>query len=389
MKTTMLKNEFWYGGAVYEGYRQPVSADDIVDWDFRENPTHNQIMPLFLSSKGRYIWSNAGFRISFRKGEILAEGPEIIVLEDGFHDLRGAYLAAMKAHFPFHEIKLSDRFFQTPVYNSWIELTYYQTQDNILKYAKGILENGFPAGVLMIDDGWSPYYGRWQFRGDNFRDPKGMIRELHEMGFSVMLWICPFITPDTVEFREARDKHFLIETPEGKPRILEWWNGYSAALDLTNPDAMKWLKDQLDVLMDMGVDGFKLDAGDPCYYHAGDKMFRDVSGDELSRLWAEFGEQFAFNELRVCFRAGGYSLMQRLCDKQTKWDETGIAGLIPDTLIQGLTGHPFGSPDMIGGGEYTCFLNGNENACTPEMFVRYAQIAALMPVMQFSVEGTA
>ena len=76
--------------------------------------------------------------------------------------------------------------------------------------------------------------------------------------------------------------------------------------------------------------------------------------------------------------------MQRLCDKQTKWDESGIAGLIPDTLLQGLTGHPFGSPDMIGGGEYTCFLNGNENACTPEMFVRYAQIAALMPVMQFS-----
>ena len=54
---------------------------------------------------------------------------------------------------------------------------------------------------------------------------------------------------------------------------------------------MKWLKDQLDVLTDMGVDGFKLDAGDPCYYHAGDKLFRDVSTDELSRLWAEFGEQ--------------------------------------------------------------------------------------------------
>ena len=76
--------------------------------------------------------------------------------------------------------------------------------------------------------------------------------------------------------------------------------------------------------------------------------------------------------------------MQRLCDKRTVWDETGIAGLIPDTLIQGITGHPFGSPDMIGGGEYTCFLEGNDAACTPEMFVRYAQIAALMPVMQFS-----
>lgn len=384
MKTKILANECWYGGAVYEGYRQPISIESIVEWDFRENPTHNQIMPLFLSSKGRYIWSDVGFRISFRKGSIEADGPAEIVLQDGFHDLRGAYLAAMKSHFPFHEIRLSDRFFKEPVYNSWIELTYYQTQDNILKYAKGILENDFPAGVLMIDDGWSPYYGRWQFRGDNFQDPKAMLKELHDMGFSVMLWLCPFITPDTVEFREGRDKHYLIETPDGKPRILEWWNGYSTALDLTNPEAMKWLKDQLDELMEMGVDGFKFDAGDPCYYHAGDKMFRDVSTDELSRLWAEFAEQYAFNELRICFRAGGYSLIQRLCDKQTKWDETGIAGLIPDTLIQGLTGHPFCSPDMIGGGEYTCFLNGNENACTPEMFVRYAQIAALMPVMQFS-----
>lgn len=45
----------------------------------------------------------------------------------------------------------------------------------------------------------------------------------------------------------------------------------------------------VDVLMDMGVDGFKLDAGDPCYYHAGDKLFRDASTDELSRLWLSLG----------------------------------------------------------------------------------------------------
>lgn len=32
---------------------------------------------------------------------------------------------------------------------------------------------------------------------------------------------------------------------------------------------------------------------------------RDVSTDELSRLWAEFGEQFAFNELRSVFPGRG------------------------------------------------------------------------------------
>ena len=51
MQTKFLENEFWYGGAVYESYRQPVGAEDSVVWDFRENPTANQIMPLFLSTR--------------------------------------------------------------------------------------------------------------------------------------------------------------------------------------------------------------------------------------------------------------------------------------------------------------------------------------------------
>ena len=245
MNAKFLENEFWYGGAVYEGYRQPVGAEDTVEWDYRENPTANQMMPFFISTKGRYIWSEEGFQIQFHRGEIRAEGRSEILLKGGFRTLRGAYLEAMKQHFPFHDIKLSKRFFEAPVYNTWIELTFYQEQEKVLEYARGILKHGLPAGILMIDDGWSPYYGKWQFRKDNFADAKGMIKQLHDMGFQVMLWLCPFITPDTVEYRETRDKHFLIETPEGKPRILEWWNGYSAALDLTNPEALQWLKAQL------------------------------------------------------------------------------------------------------------------------------------------------
>ena len=384
MEFQMLDQEFWYGGAVYEGYRQPVGMKDCVEWDFRENPTANQLMPLFLSSKGRYLWSEAGFLIRFHEGKVTVEGNSKIELQEGFQNLRGAYLAAMKAHFPFHEIRLSNRFFEAPVYNTWIELTFYQAQDKVLEYARGILEHGLEPGILMIDDGWSPYYGKWEFRRDNFPDPEAMLRELHDMGFQVMLWICPFITPDTLEYRETRDKGFLIRTPEGKPRILEWWNGYSAGLDLTNPEAMSWLKKQMDKLQEMGVDGFKFDAGDPCYYTAGDLMQEDVTTNELSRLWAAFGEQYELNELRVCFKTGGYSLMQRLCDKHHSWEENGVGGLIPGTLIQGLTGHPFGSPDMIGGGEYLSFLEDYEEKFEPELFVRYCEIAALMPVMQFS-----
>lgn len=384
IKFNFLEKEFWYGGAVYTGYLQPIGESDCREMDFRENPTANQLMPLFVSTKGRYLWSEEGFRIQFADGMIRAEGMTDILLGEGYENLRGAYLAAMERHFPFHEIKLSRRFFEAPVYNTWIELTFYQAQEKVLEYAGGILEHGLPAGILMIDDGWSPYYGKWEFRRDNFPDAKKMIEQLHEMGFQVMLWICPFITPDTVEYRETREKKLLIETPEGKARITEWWNGHSAALDLTNPAALEWLKEKLEALRDIGVDGFKFDAGDPYYYFEEDHMYRKVSMNEISRLWAEFAEQYEYNEMRASFKAGGYSLMQRLCDKHHSWTENGVGGLMPGILLQGLTGHPFGSPDMIGGGEYLSFWENYEKNFQQELFVRYCEVAALTPVMQFS-----
>ncbi len=61
----------------------------------------------------------------------------------------------------------------------------------------------------------------------------------------------------------------------------------------------------------------------------------------------------------------------------------GIASLIPHTLAQAMTGHAFTCPDMIGGGEYLEFT-GRTDPIQPELFVRYAQIAACMPMMQFS-----
>ena len=57
---------------------------------------------------------------------------------------------------------------------------------------------------------------------------------------------------------------------------------------------------------------------------------------------------------------------------------------MPGMLLQGLTGHPFGSPDMIGGGEYLSFQENSGECFDAELFVRYCEIAALMPVMQFS-----
>ncbi|MEZ4763043.1 MAG: hypothetical protein R3C26_07555 [Calditrichia bacterium] len=42
-------------------------------------------------------------------------------------------------------------------------LMYDQNEADILTYAQAIIDNGFPPGVLMIDDNWQEDYGTWEF----------------------------------------------------------------------------------------------------------------------------------------------------------------------------------------------------------------------------------
>ena len=381
MKIKFQENEFWYGTCVKYGMKMPIGSDTEIELDLTSNPTPNQAMPLLISTKGRSIWSDQGFPV--RVGDGAIEVPDSCLLEETGGSLREAYLGVMKEHFPFRGMP-AENLFGKIIYNTWIELTYNQNEEDILAYARRILESGMPSGVLMIDDGWAENYGDWRFHSGKFPYPEQLLKTLHEIGYEVMVWICPFISPDSLKYREAKEEGILVLTSEGETYLAKWWNGYSAVLDFSNPKAVQWLKRQLDALLDMGVNGFKFDAGDSMYYRNDNVTFGNVTPDEQSRMWAEFGEQYPYNEYRAAFRAGGYALLQRLCDKDHSWGENGIASLIPDTLLQGITGHTFGCPDMIGGGEYLNFQNMEKYGLDEELFVRHCEIACLMPAMQFS-----
>jgi alpha-glucosidase len=258
---------------------------------------------------------------------------------------------------------------------------YDQNQEDILEYARAIIANNYPPGVLMIDDNWQEDYGKWNFHQGRFSDPKMMMDSLHDMGFKVMLWVCPFISPDCDVYRELDRKGLLMKDEDSKSAMVRWWNGVSAELDLSNPDAGDWLNKQFDHLMDeYGVNGFKLDGGDPIYYK-GLKSHKDILPDEHTRLWGEIGLRYPLNEYRAMYKMGGQPLAERLRDKAHKWSD--LNTLIPNMLLQGINGYVFGCPDTIGGGEFTSFLSGAQ--IDQELIVRSAQVHALMPMMQFSV----
>ena len=385
----MLPGENWWGAATDLGVRMPFNAATEFSFDLAREDFNNQTTPLLVSDKGRYIWCETSFagKISGGKISITPHHGGAVKCVDAGATLREAYLAASAAHFPPTGTIPPEMFLSKPQYNTWIELVYDQNQADVLKYAHGIVDNGFPPGILMIDDNWQKYYGSTEFRPDRFPDPKGMVDELHALGFKVMLWICPFVSPDSQEYRMLRNKGYLVmDAKRDRPAILDWWNGLSACYDLSNPEAYAYFKGTLTALQEeYGIDGFKFDAGDPERYLEEDtRPYDGKSFDtEQTMLWAKLGKEFPYNEFRACWRMGGEPLVQRLGDKSYSWKA--VASLVPDMIAAGILGHIYTCPDMIGGGEFGSFRNVDQSKMDQELIVRSCEIHALMPMMQFSV----
>ncbi len=375
--------EGWWGGAVTLGARMPFGAEPLavnLDGDNRGN----QYAPLLLSSKGRFVWCDKAFAFEVKDGSLKVTAPAgtPLVSRQAGASLRDAYRAASQAFFP-SDGKLPDlSLFASPLYNTWIELMYDQNQKDVLKYAHAIVDNGFPAGVLMIDDNWQEDYGKWDFHPGRFSDPKAMMQELHGLGFKVMLWICPFVSPDCDVYRAlVPRKAFFMEKPDD-PAMVTWWNGKSAMLDLSNPFAKTWFTDALAHLQKTyGVDGYKLDAGDTPFYKAAYLAHEKLDVNEHAARFNEIGLAFPLNEYRACWKMAGRPLVQRLCDKRHDWEDLGR--LVPDLIAAGLLGYAFVCPDMIGGGSFLSFMD--ESKINQDLIVRSAQTHALAPMMQFSV----
>lgn len=394
MRLKLLPGEQWWGGAGEYGYNMPFNSSTDFKYNLYGDASGNQSAPLLISNKGRWIWSEGTFSYSFKNDSLIVISQnENIHSGNSGNNLAQAYGYVSKKYFPSSGVWPDSLLVTAPQYNLWIELQYNPNQKDVLQYADDVLKNDFPPGVLMIDDNWSNYYGEFDFNKVKFPDAKKTIAYLHSKGFKVMLWVCPFITPDSENFRELLKKKLLLMNNEGeanslwgdakKPLLIEWWNGYSACLDLTNPAANKWLIDKLNFLQkEYGVDGFKFDAGDAYFYNNKNLLsYNKAAPNEQTEAWAKTGLSFPLNEYRAMWKMAGQPLVQRLGDKSHSWHD--LQMLIPNTIAQQLMGYTFTCPDMIGGGQVNSFMPGA--IINQKLMVRSAQVHALMPMMQFSV----
>lgn len=376
-KITILDNELWYPAVSSYGLDMPYTDSSNCRVILENNPTPNQMQALLLSNQGRLLYASSGFIAEFQAGEIITNTDVTLVdLLGEQANLRGAYLYAVKHFFAHAPITVSDDLFSKPIYNTWMYAPFDVTEEKVIAYANDILASNLPAGTIIIDDKWCSEYGSFTFDYKKFPQPKAMLAKLRELGFQVMLWLCPYVSFNTASYNECLEKDILLKA-ESEVFTLKWWNESSACLDLRKQAALDYLQNKLANLMDLGVAGFKFDGGDSMYYR------KEHEADLQSYLWAKFAANYDYNELRAEFNAGGLNLFERVADKRHSFDENGIKAIVPAALAMGLGAHPFMAADMIGGGEVKDLMAGIKH--DKNLFLSHMQIAALFPNVQFSI----
>lgn len=406
-----LPGERWWGAVVNRGYEQPFTDFDVQDNRFRvgkgkaalrrdsgeEVPPYDLAnrgacgftVPLFLSNKGRYIWSDRPFAFRFRNGKLTLYSREgkLEPVTAGT-TLRDAFLAASAAHFPFDGREPAELLFTKPQFNNWIESAIFGIdQQHAEEYVDAIAASGFPCGVITIDGGWQRYHGKRDFNPDTFPDALTLFDKIHGYGYKSMLWCSYFLSadsrPEYVNYKPSV-QNILVRNRQN-PReaaLVWWWNGISVTMDLTSPEIRRKFSDELAAFAErFHIDGFKFDGGDPEYFRNQALFSEDwMEPADFATGFNLVGEDFPYNEFRAGFKTGGRPIVLRLNDIGHNWEELKI--IIPNIVLAGLCGYPYAFPDMIGGGLSSSYAPGK--SFSHKLFVRSCQIQALMPVMQFS-----
>ncbi len=349
--------------------------------------------PLWFCSKGLVILAEteALLEIEMTAGEWPTLSIKAIEQEVTIHLWRGKNIKAAHQQFlldlnrkyslPGHNF-IGDSLFCT-----WSQFPRCINQQRVLDFAAEIREHQYPCSTIIIDDRWEKAYGDLAF-ADMFPDPRAMVETLHRQGFRVLLWVTPFINKDSLNFSFLEQKGWLVRSKTQGAALLNWWGGQAGLIDLTCPEASAWYEEQLQKLkVTCQIDGFKIDGGDAKYQpNPEESLWHDYKGASgFSDLLLEVFEKVSpgLCETRTAWLSQNRNIVWRLGGKDSHWGEdNGLKALVHLGIQLSLMGYDFLIPDMVGGRIQT--MSQTDPLVTDELFIRFCEVSAFMPVLQFS-----
>ncbi len=238
---------------------------------------------------------------------------------------------------------------------------------------------------------------RWNWEWDKERYP-GLDRAIKTWagkGVTFLGYINPYVLQDHSLFKEADPRGYLAKNAEGHTYLVDFGEFYAGIVDLTNPEAFNWFKGIIKRnLLGLGLSGWMADFGE---YLPTDTVLYSPRSAELAHnewpaLWArcnyeavqEWYREHPETQGQIVYfmRAGGPG-SQKWCplmwagDQNVDWSEDdGLPSVIPAALSLAMSGHGLHHSDI---GGYTTLFGMKR---TKELFMRWAEFAALTPVMR-------
>ncbi|MFI5157170.1 MAG: alpha-galactosidase, partial [Chitinophagales bacterium] len=157
------------------------------------------------------------------------------------------------------------------IINGWCSWFYTLTrvsEDEVIANAAFAAKHLRPFGLeyIQIDEGYQRWHGDW--RG-NERFPHGLkwlADQIKSYGFKAGIWISPYVISEHAEvFQKHSD--WLVKSRDGQLQRVGNWSEPPAdenpkryCLDITHPEAAKWLYDLIDTLVNgWGFEMIKID----------------------------------------------------------------------------------------------------------------------------------
>ena len=299
--------------------------------------------------------------------------------------------------------RVSNRFGRQPRLPDWVLKGVILGLKNGPEHAERILEASLRHGVkvngLWCED-WAgtrqTSFGKrlfwdWHWNPKQYPDYRTWVASLNTRGIRFLGYVNPYLCSDGTLFAEAKAEGLLAKDKEGGDYLVDFGEFYGGVVDFTNPRACAWFSQRLigKEMIDGGLDGWMADFGE---YLPIDVVLSDGSDPMLMHnawptLWAKVNADAVQAAGRtgdiVFFMRAGYTGVQAHCPMLWGGDQSvdfsrhdGLQTVICAALSSGLLGNAYHHSDI---GGYTS-LFGNRR--TPELFQRWAEMAAFTPMMR-------
>jgi len=301
---------------------------------------------------------------------------------------------------------LSDFLGRQPRIPDWVNdgliLGLQSGTETIEKKLKIAQENGIKITGLWVQD-WvgkritkfgSQLMWDWHYNKKLYPDLPETIKKLKQNNIKFLAYINPYLALEGELYREAQKKGYCIKDKTGKDYYVDITTFPAAIIDLTNPEAVDWVKRVIkENLIDIGISGWMNDYGEYLPVDSITKSGEDsrIVHNLYPTLWAKVNYEVIVESGKqddiVFFSRAGFTGISKYSpliwagDQLTNWSmDDGLASAVLAGISCGFIGIGVTHSEIAG---FTAIAWIRRSK---ELFLRWLEYSVFTPVMR-SHEG--